>query len=186
MKKTVVLFLAILMAVSFCACRSSNSGNSSINSGMNSGVESTVSGMDSSLAESSGSLGSDIASGVDDVVSGVENVVSDVVSGAEDVVDTVFGLNDLRGAYENAGFTVTEGTYGEGRKSFIVKNGKYNDEVNYQVVTYDTAEEAQKECDKINSEGKKTAYTRGNALLIGEKDYEHHDEYSKPFQEYKK
>ena len=56
----------------------------------------------------------------------------------------------------------------------------------YQVVTYDTAEEAQKECDKINSEGKKTAYTRGNALLIGEKDYEHHDEYSKPFQEYKK
>ena len=181
MKKTVVLFLAVLMAVTFCACRSSNAGNSSMNSGMESG-----SGIDSSMAESSGSLGSNIVSGVDDVVSGVEGVVSDVVSGAEDIVDTVFGLDDLRGAYEDAGFTVTDGTYGDGQKAFTVKNGKYDDETSYQVVTYDTAEEAQKECDKINSEGKKTAYTRGNALLIGEKDYEHHDEYSKPFQEYKK
>lgn len=178
MKKLSVLFLAVLMAASFCACRSSDNNSSS--------MVSTVSGADSSLPESSGSLGSDIASGAEDIVSGVEDVVSDVVSGAENVVDTLFGLDDFRGAYENAGFTVTDGTYGSGQKAFTVKNGKYDDDVSYQVVTYDTAEEAKKECDRINEEGTKAAYTRGNALIIGDKDYKNHDEYMKPFNDYKK
>ena len=181
MKKLLVLSLAVLMAAAFCACRSTDDNNDS------SMLDSTVSDMESSAIESSdGSVASDIESGVEDIVSGAEDIVSDVVSGVEDAVDTLFGLDDFRGAYEDAGFTVTDGTYGDGLEAFTVKNDQYDDDVSYQIVTYDTAEEAKKECDRINEEGEKSAYTRGNALIIGEKDYENHYEYMKPFNDLKK
>ena len=179
MKKTVVLFLAVLMAVTFCACRSSNAGNSSMNSGMESG-----SGIDSSMAESSGSLGSDIVSGVDDVVSGVEDVLMSYLVQASSIrcLDWTISAAPMK----MQALPLRTEPMATVKKHLPLKMENMTMRPATRYVTYDTAEEAQKECDKINSEGKKTAYTRGNALLIGEKDYEHHDEYSKPFQEYKK
>ena len=90
-------------------------------------------------------------------------------------------MDNFSKAYRDAGFDVTDGTYGNGLRSIRVKLKEAVDDIYYEIVSFANPDEAKTETDRINNEGKKKAYTNGNSVVIGEKDYEHHDRYMEPF-----
>ena len=163
MKKILYVTIALLIfAFSFAACMRLENEESS--SGGNSSASNTSSSVSSQTDKE------DPSSAVSENTSKEENTEKDG-----------FLLDDFSKAYRDAGFDVTEADYRDGLKSIQVKLKDAADDIYYEIVSFANAAEAKAEMDKINEAGEKQAYVNGNALVIGEKDYENHDKYMEPF-----
>ena len=167
MKKILcVIITVLLLACSFAAC--SGNENASVSSNAASSGT-TSSGPNSNL------------SAPDAASSGTGSGNTNGSSASESSRGDGFLLDDFSKAYRDAGFDVSDATYGDGLKSIRVKLKEAADDIYYEIISFGNADEAKAEMDRVNQAGEKKAYVNGNALVIGEKDYKDHDQYIGPF-----